>query len=307
MLNLIARAVFLTCLIFTATAVSTPGQLHGYDEVTMLTPPLIPCFERIPTSPGVYDEERLRADAAKSNCRMPENGSGVDHTRHVLVGYSVAGDCHMKVAVRVFRINAERRYRVVINNIYGGCRAGGRRKGWVMFEKPPDGYDIDITEINVDRFDSEDGEPLFVFPKPPPVVYTMPLATRLIDLKDCLPMTGETRWVISTAEALGEALARHPSTAERCRQVLSELDIDLQLETLVGFAFQSGHCRPPLDITVEAVREDSSDLAGNRYLINLKYEPYAAACAGWTTHRVWMTVPQLPYGYGVTLRADPTE
>ena len=68
-----------------------------------------------------------------------------------LVYYRVSSDCHMRIAVKVFRSVADRKYKVIINNIYGGCRAGGMCAGWLVFEKMPPGYNVDMNVVRVDR------------------------------------------------------------------------------------------------------------------------------------------------------------
>ena len=145
---------------------SLAAQPEGYIEVPRLR--TFPgggfgCY--IPS--GNYDEEKLRAVLQRPNCAKETRGLKVDLQKETLIRYNVGSDCHMRVETRVFRIDAEKRYEAIINNIYGGCRAGGWRQGWIVIEKLPPGYNLDVVEVKIDRIHGPIRDEGFAYPKPP--------------------------------------------------------------------------------------------------------------------------------------------
>jgi hypothetical protein len=144
-------------------ALSTVAQPDGYVEVPSRTS----AFDRAIGCPqlinGPYDAEAIAGIRSIENCRKYLPADGSDVKDRTLVRWSAGSDCHMRVAIKVFRVDAERRYRVILNNIYGGCRAGGWRSGWVTFDKIPQGYSVELIEIKVDRFHRGDDESEFKF------------------------------------------------------------------------------------------------------------------------------------------------
>lgn len=147
-------------LMFAAAAFAQP---RGYEEITTVRElPGMPlsCW----ASDGTYDAERLAALQQKPNCEKTRD-IAVDFSREMLVHWSAASDCHMRVWVKVFRVDAEKQFRIILNNIYGGCRAGGWRNGFLVFEKPPQGWTVNFTEVDVDhQWDKKEYK--FRFPEP---------------------------------------------------------------------------------------------------------------------------------------------
>jgi hypothetical protein len=74
-----------------------------------------------------------------------------DPLTQTLILWEARSDRNMRVKLKVFRSDSERRVRVIINNIYGGSRASGHKGGALTLEKPPEGYTVSIEEIRVDR------------------------------------------------------------------------------------------------------------------------------------------------------------
>jgi hypothetical protein len=88
-----------------------------------------------------------------------------DLLTQTLVLWEARSDRNMRVKVKVFRSDSERRIRVIINNIYGGSKASGQKGGALTVEKPPAGYIVSIEEIHVDRMnDVEDRDIEFKLP-----------------------------------------------------------------------------------------------------------------------------------------------
>lgn len=89
----------------------------------------------------------------------------LDLLTQTLVLWQARSDRNMRVKLKVFRSDSERRIRVIINNIYGGSKAWGQKGGALTLEKPPEGYTVSIEEIRVDHiYDNKDREPAFKLP-----------------------------------------------------------------------------------------------------------------------------------------------
>lgn len=304
------RYFVFSLLVFLTLTSSLFGQPEGYVEVKHLHSPSsdqLGCFN----GSGVFDAEMLRSVIAKNDasayqreCADPTKGMGIDLAKQTLVRYSVGSDCHMRVVTKVIRSDTEKKYKLVINNIYGGCRASGWRQGWVAFEKMPPGYVFEFAEVKVDRVHGPIRETDFAWPKPPSIKTREPLTVSEIDLKDCLPAAGQSQSILQTPKHLEDAIARDESTKIRCTQHLKSLNIDFEKQTLVGYGFASGHCARPPQLSFELVKEISSDPAENRYILSAIYadagEKY---CKVWTAYQVWVLVPKLPIGFGFDLEA----
>ena len=173
----------------------------------------------------------------RKECETAVANLNVNYETSRLLYWSAASDCHMRVAVKLFRSDVEKRVRLVLNNIYGGCRAGGWRAGWVVIDKPPAGYTVSIDEVKIDRIHGiNDGGTGFVFPLPPSIVTIENVELRSVDLADCLPLTGQSRWILSSQEHLDAAFENKPNDSE-CRERLKNLKIDLSQQTLAGASF----------------------------------------------------------------------
>lgn len=296
-------------LVFLLVA-STYGQPAGYVEVKhihSLTSDQLGCFR----GSGIYDAEMLRSVIAKNDasayqreCADPTKSIGVDLTKQTLARYSVGSDCHMRVETKVIRSDAEKKYKLVINNIYGGCRAGGWRQGWVAFEKMPPGYVFEIAEVKVDRIHGPIRDTDFAWPKPPSVKSRETLSVREVDLAGCLAVSGQSQWILQTPKHLDDAIDRDSSNKVRCTEQLKSLNIDFEKQMLVGYGFASGDCSRPPQLSFELVKETSSDPAENRYILTANYAPAGENyCKIWTTYQAWVLVPKLPVGFGFYLDA----
>ncbi len=290
------KPFFLIVILFTASAaLAQPAGLVEVRHRGILATQPFGCF----LESGLYDDSKLKAAMLKPNCADKLN-LGVDPQKESLVYYRVSSDCHMQVAVKVFRLAAEKKYKVIINNIYGGCRAGGTRAGWVVFEKLPPGYNVDMAVVTVDRIHGPIRDEGFAFPKPPSTVNRETLIATEIDLKGCLPLTGQSQWVIQHDSHLKNALA-FEKDADRCVEVFKALAIDFSKYTLAGYSFASGHCGRPPNLGFQLVKETSSEQRENRYLVTATFDDAGENyCKVWTTYPVWMLVPKLPDGYGVS-------
>lgn len=216
------------------------------------------------------------------------------------IEFHLAGDCHMRVAAKAFLDEKERKYMVILNNIYGGCRAGGWRSGWVVFEKANRDYQVELSEVRIDRSEYRPADD-FEFPKPAPTISREEVTISEVDLGGCIQLAGQSQWIFSNAEWLHSAIGSGPRR-ERCTERVGYLAIDFDRETLVGWSFASGYCGRPEGLGFSAVKETSSDPKGNRLVIDARYEAVGDDyCKEWRTHAVWLVVPRPPDGYRIDL------
>ncbi len=278
--------------------ISVSGQPQGYVQVP---------HEGLPSdslrcnvgSSAFTNADELKAALAGKNCTHAAEVLQIDLARNTLAHYSAGGDCHMRVAVRVYRNESDKQYKVIVNNISGGCRAGGRKSGWIVFEKARAGYEVRVVEVRADRTHGT-GPDSFRLPKPPPVITRNPLTARELDMMECLPVKGQTRWIIRDAAQLEKA----ETGKNGCREHLRQLEIDYEKETLVQYSFASGHCARPPGLTIEAFNETSTDRTVNRYLLKVRYDHAGNDhCKVFTTYPLWVVVPRLPDGFSFNFEA----
>lgn len=293
--------VFLITMILTFAA-SAFGQPSGWVEV--------PQKRHLPTDrfgcwldSGLYDRDRLRAAMDKTaNCKERLAGLDVDHQKESLIYYHAGSDCHMRVAINVFRVDSEQKYKFILNNIYGGCRAGGWRSGFVVIDKIPPGYSLEMHEVRIDRIHGPIREESFAFPLPPSVTKRESLETRQVYLADCLPLTGQSQWILRSREHIERALADKPNST-KCLDRIDDLDLDLSTHMLAGFSFASGYCWRPAGLELSAVSETSSDPTENRFVVTASFDEPRVPCRAWNTWPVWLIVPRLPDGYRMSFEA----
>lgn len=283
-------------LIFVVT-LSVAAQPEGYVEVRQLRTFSDTRWTCLRATDGVYDEAKFRALAADKNCVSGNSDIRVDFENESLLHYSAASDCHMWVLTKVLRSDALRKYKLIVNNIYGGCRAGGWRRGWIVIDRMPAGFVLEMAEVKVDRI-HRGGADTFEYPKPPSIISREPIEAKEVDVEGCLPLTGQSERIISSAEALDNAI-RGRDDVVRCREVMRSLKIDLEKHTLVGYSFSSGYCSRPDGLTFNSFKETSSDRNENRFLLRISYnKPLNGNCQVWKTYPVWVIEPLLPVGYG---------
>jgi len=233
--------------------------------------------------PGLIDRKGLIELQKIPNCEkhLPVF-TDEDAEEQSFVRYSVRSDCNMRVAVKVFRIDAEKKYLVVVNNIYGGCRAGGVRSGWLSFDKMPADYQLEIKEVRVDR------EAEFVYPKPPTIKAQITTSIREVDLGECLKLSGQSQWILANSDGLDRALNTETPS---CREKVKNLGLDLSKQALVGYSFHSGYCDRPVGLEFSAIHETSSDPKEDRLMIKAQFREVGDAyCKIWTTYPVWLIV-----------------
>jgi hypothetical protein len=251
---------------------------------------------------GIYDEAQLKPLLADKECAESVKAMNIDFAKQTLVGWSAGGDCHMSVRLKVFRSEAEKKYLVIINNIYGGCRAGGSRSGWIVLDKIPSDYTLGVKEVRVDRIHgiNDDGKD-FYFPKQPSNIKPVLIESREIDVKNCLPMDRQSQWILIKDEFLQTALE---GKGRECKQHFKDLAIDFNKYTLAGYNVNSGDCHRPLDLA-QRVFDDAGE---KRYVMEISYSrPSYGSCHVPRWHSVWALVPKLPGDYSFEFAIKATK
>jgi hypothetical protein len=252
---------------------------------------------------GVFDEARLKPLLERKECAEELKALNIDFAKHTLIGWSAHSDCHMHVRTKVFRSETEKKYLVLINNVYGGCRAGGSRSGWILLDKIPEGYAFEMKEVRVDRIHgiNADGAD-FYFPKPKSNIKPVLVESREIDVQGCLPLERQSQWILIKEEFLQTAL---DGKSRECRQLFKSLAIDFDKYTLAGYNVNTGHCSRPPDLE-QKVFDDAGE---KRYMMEIGYKRPPGSCHVPTYHPVWVLVPKLPayYGFQFTLKEKTRE
>lgn len=256
------------------------------------------CYIR---SDGIYDEEKLKPLQANPKCAEHLRSLNVDHKTQTLIRYSARGDCHMQIRTKIFRSDTDKKYLLVINNVYGGCRAGGSREGWMVIDKIPEGYGLNIREVRVDRIHgvNADGKD-FYFPIQPSGIKPELIESREIDVKGCLPLDRQSQWILMKEEFLQSALEVR---SRECKALFAVLAIDFDKYTLAGYNVNTGDCSRPPSLSQKVYK----DFDEKRYRMEISYDKPAAGCEELTWHALWVIVPKLPADHGFKFELKPND
>jgi len=300
MKNLLVLAVMIFVIIVTGFIAAHAQLPAGYVEITPLNGAAsnfgagyvgrAACLFR---EDGIYDEEKLRKLRDNPRCADEVKALNVDLSKHTLISYSARSDCHMRLRVKAFRSDTEKKYLVILNNIYGGCRAGGSREGWLILDKMPEGFTLEMKEVKVDRLHEPDGGSRgeFVFPKQPSGMAPELLESREVDVQGCLPLDRQSQWILIKQEFLDKALE---DKSPRCRQLFKTLAIDFDKYTLAGYNVNTGDCYRPATLTQKLYK----DFDQKRYRMEISYPENYGACHVVRYFPIWVLAPKLPADYG---------
>jgi len=246
---------------------------------------------------GIYDEAKLKPLLEDKKCAEAMKTLNVDFKKQTLVGWSAHSDCHMRVRIKVFRNDAEKNFLVIVNNIYGGCRAGGSRSGWIKLDKLPAGYTLNMKEVRVDRIHGINGDGKdFYFPKQPTGIKPQIMESREVDIKGCLPLDRQSQWVFIKDEFLQKALEE--KSAE-CKAVFKDLGIDFDKYWLAGYNFSTGDCERPAGVTQKVVKD--FDLVS--YTLEIGYDRPKTMCAELKYHPIWVVMEKPANGFTINIEA----
>jgi hypothetical protein len=234
---------------------------------------------------------------ADEECAEAIKALNIDFTKQTLIGWSAHSDCHMQVKIKVFRSDTEKNFLVIVNNIYGGCRAGGSRSGWIALDKMPAGYTLNTKEVRVDRIHgiNADGKD-FYFPKQPTGIKPQIMESREVDIKGCLPLERQSQWVFIKQEFLQKALE---GKSAECKAVFNDLTIDFDKYWPAGYNFSTGDCERPAGITHKVVKDFDLEM----YSLEISYDKPKVGCHVLTYHPIWVVLEKPADGFRFDIEA----
>ncbi|REJ75327.1 MAG: hypothetical protein DWQ47_07530 [Acidobacteria bacterium] len=165
-----------------------------------------------PSKNALVTKVQLEVLFSSERCEN-ESSPEVEFDKQSLLSYRVGGDCMMKVAIDIQAVRSERKYLVFIENTWGGCRAGGVRRGWIVTEKIPDGYSVEFRELKID--DPENTldalRPRLRKTEPDRRYFTREIQAKQIELHNCVSAAEGDPVVIRDRESLDDAIRKDAS------------------------------------------------------------------------------------------------
>ncbi|MBX3293002.1 MAG: hypothetical protein KF881_08940 [Acidobacteria bacterium] len=147
---------FILILIFTAVSFAQTADYYEIQPLKSISVDPLWCIKGNQVDGPLPTHEK---------CTGIADSLGYDPLTQTFVLWEASSDRNMRVKLRIFRSDSEKRIRVVINNIYGGSKAWGQKGGALTLERPPKGYTVSIEEVRVDRIhDGEDRDVEFKLP-----------------------------------------------------------------------------------------------------------------------------------------------
>jgi hypothetical protein len=260
----------------------------------------------------VYNEESLNKLLAFERCvrkELPQDR--FDLKKQTIIGYSVGGDCLMSLGTKLYRDDDKKLFTFVMRNIWGGCRAGGWKRGLFAIDKIPSDYRVKFVEYLVEEYPTKrirehsdsgaiwtaDGqkvasEPAAAEPGENAKVIERanPLETREIDLKDCIWPPLRSQMVIKDDETFQKNL-RTDAQKNFCGKELGK--IDFSKYSLLGIDLDTGYCRTPVGLEYKAFRDDEK----KQVTLKISYIEPHGTCRAMSSYNLWVLVPKIPEGY----------
>jgi hypothetical protein len=239
---------------------------------------------------GVYTEAEYQALLANKECTGPQELKA-DLKKETVIGFSAGGDCHVSARAKVFRNDSAKTYTIRVNKIYGGCRASGQYRGWIVIGKMLTGYQVKWEHTTTDENGVTEVEDRASYPQT--------LETTEIELDGCIQMYRQHSYVIKDNDAFLKAI-RADAGNDRCVKNLKG-KIDFSKYSLVGIDINSGYCGLPIGLTHKAVRDDAKKLV----TLEIGYIDPQVTCRAMSSYHLWITVPKIPEGYEVKFQTVP--
>ncbi|HEV7394972.1 MAG TPA: hypothetical protein VGN86_00565 [Pyrinomonadaceae bacterium] len=106
----------------------------------------------------VVDEETFKKfletdDSDKDKRHRAFEDLKIDFSKQTLLTFEVRGDCFVRGKANVTRNDTLKQYTMHVTTIFGGCRAAGQYRGWLVVEKFRPDYKIITTEFKIDERD----------------------------------------------------------------------------------------------------------------------------------------------------------
>jgi hypothetical protein len=254
----------------------------------------------------VYNEESLKALLAFDQCAKTLKADQFDLKKQTIIGYSVGGDCHMRLENKLYRDDAKKMFTLVSKNIWGGCRAGGWRHGLVTIDKISADYRVKFVEYLVEDDDWRDirehSDSGAVW-TPDGIAVSKPYAfyTREVDLKGCIQLIMKKELVIRTNEEFLKAI-RTDAGRDRCLKDIEK--IDFTQYSLMGTNLNTGYCDHPTGLQPKAF----SDSVKKQVILQISYiDPKGSVCRAVSSYDLWVQVPKIPDGYEVKFEEKTLE
>ncbi|MEZ5347439.1 MAG: hypothetical protein R2681_18045 [Pyrinomonadaceae bacterium] len=224
---------------------------------------------------GVVSEADLKNVRERKRCELGEYLS-VDFQKQTLILYRLGGDCHMRLDIKgIFREDEKKTVTVEIDNIWGGCRAGGWIDGFLVTEKIPDNYKVEINENLIDDRNYLQRNLL-----------RSKIETSEIDLKGCIQMFNPKEFRIRSAEEYLK-LIRKDAQQAACEKLVGSLDFEKY--SYAGVLLRSGYCRVPVGLRHWGI----NDLRKGKFIINVRYTKPEVTCRALSRYELWLKLPKL--------------
>ncbi|HEV7643204.1 MAG TPA: hypothetical protein VGO50_04610 [Pyrinomonadaceae bacterium] len=241
---------------------------------------------------GVYTEAEYQALLANKECAGPRQLKA-DLKKESVIGFSASGDCHVSARAKVFRNDTAKTYTIRVNKIYGGCRAYGQYRGWIMIGKMLTGYQVKWEHTKTDESGVTERE------DPASYLHPQTQETTEIELDGCIQLYRQNQFVIKDNDSFLKAI-RGDADNDRCVKKLKG-KIDFSKYSLVGIDINSGYCGLPIGLTHKAVRDD----AKKTVTMQISYIAPQGTCRAMSSYDLWVTVPKIPDGYEVKFETGP--
>jgi hypothetical protein len=299
--NLPAIVFFMFCLsafLPAQTGVETPVS-----PVNKISSRYSKCF--INEGNAVISQARFN-EITRGNCSELTARLNVDFEKHTLVTYRVGGDCFVRAKSAVTRSSdAEKKFTVHLTNIWGGCRAAGSIRGWIVLDKIPAGYNVEFSETRVDdlkgNIPGDNGFDSFLPKQSDLPKNTELLPTREADLKGCIQMYIQRSFVIKDKTAFENAVRKD---ASRAFCLKSFENFDFEKYSLLGIDINSGYCRRPVGLEFQTLK----DRFDNKYILKIRFDdPRGAVCRALSQFDLWVLVPKIPDGFDVNFEIEPKQ
>ncbi len=220
----------------------------------------------------------------------------VDFSKHTLINYQVGGDCFMRVKQKVFRNEKTKTYNVQVKNYWGRCRAGSLYQGWIVINKIPEDYKVELKELKLDTTREKENDSFIsvlqtpISNKPPITEY---IKSEQVDLKGCIQMYRQKQFVIKTKE---DYLKKIRKDAQMPNCVKNAENLDFDKFSYIGMQIRSGYCRYPKGLKHKIIQNNSK----KEYVLDVSYiDPGIEKCRALSRYDLWVKVPKLPKGYKV--------
>ncbi len=242
---------------------------------------------------GVYTEAEYQTLLANKECTGPQQLKA-DLKKESVIGFSASGDCHVSARAQVFRNDAAKTYTIWVNKTYGGCRAYGQYRGWIVIEKMRPDYQVKWEHTETD----ESG--VTTVKDTASSLPPQTLTTTQIDLDGCIRMYLQHSFVIKNNAEFFAAVRRDAGNDICVKKFNGK--IDFANYSLLGIDINSGYCRIPIGLTHKAVRDDVKKLV----TLQISYLAPQGTCRAMSSYDLWVTVPKIPEGYEVKFETTPT-